>query len=139
MAAYVVAGGIHMNFRLLIAAAAALSATGAASACSDSDDMTGETALPADCQAIVDACHHVDVGTGPVHDCHAMAEMGQASSCSSQRSSCVQMCEAAAMDAGIHDGAMMGDAAMMDDHAMMSDAAMMDDHAMTSDAAMTAD
>src|SRR5688572_16714861 len=92
-------------------------AIAAAVGCSSSDDETGQTALPADCKAIVDACHPVDVGTGAIHVCHETGNKGDGASCTSQKQSCVDMCHAAVMDAGNHD-AMMGDGAMMDDGAM---------------------
>ena len=29
---------------------------------------------PAECEAIVEACHQADPGTGPIHECHENAE-----------------------------------------------------------------
>lgn len=73
---------------------------------------------PAECEEIVEACHMVDPGTGPIHDCHEFAEaMGRtAAECSAMRASCIALCRAAA-DAGAGQDAAAQDAAAQDAHA----------------------
>lgn len=67
-------------------------------ACGDSEDHgTGAES----CQAIVDACHDVDPGTGPITDCHDTAhDVGTAAACDPIQANCVALCRAAA-DAGM--------------------------------------
>lgn len=56
------------------------------------------------CQRIVDACHEVDPGTGPIHDCHETAhDVGTDEACAPIETSCVAMCVAAAADGGVVD------------------------------------
>lgn len=57
------------------------------------------------CQHIIDACHDVDPGTGPITDCHETAhDVGTAEACDPIEVDCVAMCEALAnADAGSHD------------------------------------
>ncbi len=60
------------------------------------------------CADIVDACHDVDPGSGPLHDCHETAHEGVEATCQPIRESCVMQCMAAPpVDAGTrHDGGM---------------------------------
>lgn len=70
---------------------------------SDSDgaveegDHHGEE-LTAACQAIMTACHPVDVGTGEVHVCHEYAHSNDDDMCVSEKDRCIALCEAAAGD-----------------------------------------
>lgn len=53
------------------------------------------------CKAIIEVCHEVDVGAGPVHDCHETAHDAKGDSdCAPTKDSCVALCKAAAADAG---------------------------------------
>lgn len=54
----------------------------------------------ADCEAIIEACHEVDPGTGPAHDCHEAAHDAVSNAdCAPLRASCVATC--AAIDGGV--------------------------------------
>lgn len=75
--------------------------------CKDDDKpSTGgenDTTQPANCKAISDACHHVDLtGLGPIHDCHERAhdEPYDDSACAAVKEHCLEICNAAAADAG---------------------------------------
>jgi hypothetical protein len=61
--------------------------------CGDDDEHSGHGDLEPDCQAIVDACHEADPGSGPAHDCHVLAEENNAGTCAEQRASCVSVCQ----------------------------------------------
>lgn len=65
-----------------------------------------EAGAPPSCQAILDVCHHVDPGTGPIHDCHETAHDDPTEEkCAAVKDNCVAICEAAETDAGEdHDG-----------------------------------
>jgi hypothetical protein len=55
-----------------------------------------------DCQDIISACHEVDPGAGPLHDCHEIGHDEVESACTPERDRCVALCEAAAsVDAGV--------------------------------------
>ncbi len=59
-----------------------------------------------DCDAIVEACHDYDTGTGPLTECHDLAHDATSNTvCLPERERCVALCEAAAAmtDAGAHD------------------------------------
>jgi hypothetical protein len=59
---------------------------------------------PASCQQISDACHHVDPGSGPIHDCHETAhDVATIAACEAVLDECVELCHAAAGDGGTHD------------------------------------
>ncbi len=86
-----------------LAAALATALTVALVACSDSHSHTdaGASSFPS-CQAIVAACHEVDPGSGPVHECHESAEAAKADSeCSPKKDACLALCKAPAVDAGV--------------------------------------
>lgn len=56
-----------------------------------------------DCADIIAACHEVDPGSGPIHDCHEVGHDGDEAACTPVRASCVSMCEAAEpVDGGAH-------------------------------------
>ena len=56
------------------------------------------------CQAIIDACHDVDPGSGPITDCHDTAhDVGTPEACDPIQTMCVTLCAAAAGDAGMSD------------------------------------
>jgi hypothetical protein len=45
------------------------------------------------CQAILDACHPLDVGEGPIHDCHELAhETGTEQTCAAKKAECLTTC-----------------------------------------------
>lgn len=71
----------------------ALSVTG----CGD-DDHHGS--IPAECQEIIDVCHPLDPGSGPINECHENAESGTAESCATSRNECLTMICVAPGDAG---------------------------------------
>lgn len=53
--------------------------------------------FPPSCQEIVDACHEVDLGYGPLHECHETAhDVSTAEACEPIRDECVALCDAAA-------------------------------------------
>jgi hypothetical protein len=54
-----------------------------------------------DCADIIAACHDVDPGSGPLHDCHEIGHDEVESACAPERDRCVMLClAAAAVDAG---------------------------------------
>ena len=54
------------------------------------------------CSPIIAACHEVDPGHGPIHDCHETGHAGDDVACSAMQDTCVALCEAAAnVDAGV--------------------------------------
>jgi hypothetical protein len=54
---------------------------------------------PAECEAIVEACHPLDQGTGAIHECHESAESDwKKEECVSNSARCLNLCKA--MDAG---------------------------------------
>jgi hypothetical protein len=66
------------------------------------------------CEAIVEACHPKDPGSGPVHDCHENAESvtSTEADCAAAKDACVGLCEAAPLPADA--GTTTADAAMAD-------------------------
>ncbi len=75
----------------------------AAQACTPSSPPgdAGPASFP-DCEAIVEACHDVDPGAGPAHDCHEAAhDAASNAECTPLVASCVAAC--AAIDAGAVD------------------------------------
>ena len=70
-----------------------------AGACSDGESGHSHEELAPDCDAIMHACHMVDVGEGEVRQCHEIAHHNQAAECISRRDTCVGVCGAAS-DAG---------------------------------------
>ena len=75
---------------------------------------------PAVCEEITEACHPVDPGSGPIHDCHEASEEGSRAECETQHDACLVICTAAA-DAGT-DAAAGSDAASGTDAAPGMDA-----------------
>jgi hypothetical protein len=67
-------------------------------ACSDDhehkDGPGGHTVSAASCQAIIDACHPLDTGGGPIHDCHELAHVDTATeqSCAAKKAECLVTC-----------------------------------------------
>jgi hypothetical protein len=50
------------------------------------------------CDRIVEACHDVDPGSGPIHDCHEDAEAAEAASdadeiCADREDDCIALCK----------------------------------------------
>jgi hypothetical protein len=69
-------------------------------ACSDGESSGhSHEELAPDCEALMHACHLVDIGEGEVHECHEVAHHNQSADCTSRRDSCVGVCGAAS-DAG---------------------------------------
>ena len=69
--------------------------------CSDDEHDHGQptkhtTSSPM-CQAIMDACHPLDVGQGPIHDCHDVATSANETTCTARRDACLATC---GVDAG---------------------------------------
>jgi hypothetical protein len=54
------------------------------------------------CDEIVEHCHDVDPGTGPIHDCHELAHAVSSTEaiCAAALENCHAICEAAVVDAG---------------------------------------
>lgn len=73
-----------------------------ASSSSSSSSSSGESEHSSpypSCQAIIDACHPLDVGDGPIHDCHEVAhDNGTEATCAAKKSECLATCVAG--DAG---------------------------------------
>ena len=100
-----------MELRQLLGFGLAVSALAlAAVGCSSDDEEHGNGdgghghELSPECQAIVDACHEVDMGDpGPINDCHAAAHDNDQTHCVDNGASCIALCEAAGMDGGAHD------------------------------------
>jgi hypothetical protein len=84
-----------------------------APACSDSHSHDGvdggaHTSAFASCQAILDACHEVDTGEGPIHDCHDVAhDATSEETCAPKKAACLATCAAAAADAGPSDSGLL--------------------------------
>jgi hypothetical protein len=72
---------------------APLGLTLALAACKDDPALT--SAKP-DCDAIVERCHPLDPGSGPIHECHETAESRETSNamCAAQRAACFAVCVA---------------------------------------------
>jgi hypothetical protein len=68
--------------------------------CSSDDDQKPSSSSGGDhtspypsCQAILDACHPLDVGEGPIHDCHELAhEEGTEQTCAAKKAECLTTC-----------------------------------------------
>lgn len=101
-----------MSFKLFLAASAAVAMFALAQGCSSSDDKTssssssssGENGEPTSpfpsCQEILHACHPLDVGEGPIHDCHETAhDDGTEAKCAAAKDQCLKTCVAPS-DAG---------------------------------------
>jgi hypothetical protein len=57
---------------------------------------------PAECEAIIEACHAVDTGPGEIHDCHENAESEwNKDQCVSNSARCLGLCKAG--DGGARD------------------------------------
>jgi hypothetical protein len=66
------------------------------------DDGHGHTGAES-CQAIIDACHDVDPGSGEIHDCHNTAhDEGTAEACDPIKERCVMLCHELANADGGH-------------------------------------
>jgi hypothetical protein len=78
------------------------------------DDHSHE--LAPECEAIVDRCHDLDPGAGPIHECHefAEAEGRSGAECLAMQASCFASCSTGA-DAGARDGGITDDAAVTPD------------------------
>ena len=90
---------------LLVAAIVGTGMLGSAG-CHDDDHSHdtatgGHTSPYPSCNEITQSCHEVDVGDGPIHDCHdkAHAATGEAD-CSGIKAACLALCAAAKVDGG---------------------------------------
>jgi hypothetical protein len=82
----------------------------ACAACSDSEGTTPEqdAAIDSDayvkpeagpgmsCANIANACHDVDPGTGPQHDCHELGHTGELTECQAREAECIALCQGGA-------------------------------------------
>jgi hypothetical protein len=58
--------------------------------CDDHHDSS-----PAECKEIIEACHEVDPGSGPIHECHENAEEEWSKEqCTANRQRCLALCSA---------------------------------------------
>ena len=90
-----------MTFRILVGASL-LSLVALTFACSSDDPKTpatpttenGEPTSPfPSCQAILHACHPLDVGEGAIHDCHETAhDDGTEAKCAAAKDHCLEVC-----------------------------------------------
>ena len=89
---------------LSLALATSLAGCTSTPSTSDSGVDAHSTLLP-HCQEIIDACHEVDPGSGPAHDCHEVAhDATMDSECEPVAESCVAMCNALRPDGSVpHD------------------------------------
>jgi hypothetical protein len=100
--------------KLLALAMAAAAATFVWTGCDSDDDDDhhsaeadgGHTSKFPSCNEITTACHEVDVGEGPIHDCHETAHGAKSDSdCAPRKENCLKICNEAKADAGAeHDG-----------------------------------
>jgi hypothetical protein len=44
------------------------------------------------CERIVEACHELDPGSGPIHDCHEFAEEATDEACVDREDDCLAAC-----------------------------------------------
>jgi hypothetical protein len=92
-----------------VALATAVIGSAVATGCDGDDDHShshgtsggGHTSSYPDCNAIIEACHEVDVGEGPIHDCHDKAHAATSEAdCTPIKDNCLAICSAAKNDAG---------------------------------------
>lgn len=106
----------------ILFAAAAMLAVVTVIACDDDHDHDArdphQDTFPS-CEAIIDACHYVDVGEGEIHACHDLAhDSTSEEACAARKDECLALC---ASDAG---GAADAGASTDASHAAAHDAAM---------------
>jgi hypothetical protein len=69
---------------------------GLLTACSEHkhDEAHGHSSKYPSCDAIIKACHPLDVGDGPIHDCHdfAHAESATEEACAARKADCLRIC-----------------------------------------------
>ena len=76
-----------------LAVLALLTALVAAIAACEDDHDHDTAAEPPSCKAIVEACHELDKGDGPIHDCHEFAEGGKTEAeCAAKKTECLTTC-----------------------------------------------
>ncbi|MFO0739779.1 MAG: hypothetical protein U0270_28025 [Labilithrix sp.] len=74
-------------------------ATSSSSSSSSSSGESEHTSPYPSCQAIIEACHPLDVGDGPIHDCHELGhDEGTEATCAAKKAECLATCVAG--DAG---------------------------------------
>ena len=93
-----------MTLKLLALPSAFVAVFALAQGCSSSDDTksntsssSGENGEPTSpfpsCQAILHACHPLDVGEGAIHDCHETAhDNGTEAKCAAAKDQCLKVC-----------------------------------------------
>ncbi|MBX3226735.1 MAG: hypothetical protein KIT84_39055 [Labilithrix sp.] len=61
----------------------------------------GHSSVYPACNDIIQACHPLDTGDGPYHDCHDLAHGATSeAACTPRRDECVKLCTDASADAG---------------------------------------
>lgn len=66
------------------------------------DGRAGHTSPYPSCNEITTNCHQVDVGEGPIHDCHDLAHAAKSEAdCAPRKQACLRICADARADAGI--------------------------------------
>ncbi|MDF2693427.1 MAG: hypothetical protein K0S65_1810 [Labilithrix sp.] len=112
---------------LALVMATTAAATFVGTGCDDHDDddhshagdAGGHTSPYPSCNAITQACHEVDVGEGPIHDCHDQAHGAKSDSdCAPIKDQCLQICAEAKADGGAteHEGQDGGDGGEEEEH-----------------------
>jgi hypothetical protein len=62
----------------------------------------GDDETPPECEEIFEACHDVDPGSGPIHECHENSEEEWSrSECQENLAMCLEVCSEAEADAGV--------------------------------------
>ena len=89
---------------LMLGALAALTGCPATESTPDANNADAASATPS-CDEIVEHCHGVDPGAGPLHDCHELGDAARAeAACAAALENCHAIGEAAgAVDAGAVD------------------------------------
>lgn len=58
-----------------------------------SDEAGGHTTAYPSCTEITHACHALDVGPGPIHDCHELGHAAKSDEpCAAQKAYCLSVC-----------------------------------------------
>ncbi len=86
-----------MNWKIAVGVGGVV-VTAFAFACSDDhdhDEGGAHTSAFPSCQTIIDACHPLDVGDGPIHDCHEVGHGTGATeaNCAAKKTECLATCK----------------------------------------------
>lgn len=103
---------------VVLFASVSFAAVGCSSEHDHGADAGAHTSAFASCQAIIDACHEVDVGEGPASACHDVAhdEGATEEKCAAKKAECTVTCKAAAVPTDGGAEAQASDAAHEHDH-----------------------